>query len=48
MTNVNVNIIAADDDDQMMLQMIVNEKHFKMMKRLLVINIDVNVTSYDN
>ncbi len=31
-----------------MLQMIVDEEHLKMMKKLLMINIDINVTSYDD
>jgi hypothetical protein len=44
MTNVNVNVITADDDhDQTTLQMIAEEKHLEMMKRLLMTNINVNI-----
>jgi len=46
MTDININVAAADDDrDQTILQIIADEEHLEMMKRLLIINIDVNITA---
>ena len=48
MINININIIAADYDDQTTLQMIVDEKHFEMMKRLLMTDVNINIVAVDN